>query len=137
MSFFFSTRRRPTVTHNRTRKNYSKIRNGSVKIPKVIVGKIYANWCIHCVNLKPEWNKMMKSVYKQKTPSDIKFVSIEETNMQNKMKSFFKKYKIPENIQKSFKKVQGFPTIFKIKNGNVTFYNKERIEEPMREWVLE
>lgn len=136
MSFFYSMKK-PRTIHNRTKKNYISI-SKNTKMPKVIIGKIYAKWCIHCQHLDPEWKKLIKSVYSNSSNRGvIKFVSIEETNMINKMKIFYKKYGISDKIKKSFDNVKGFPTIFKIKNGNVKFYNGERMELPMKKWVLE
>ena len=29
---------------------------------KILIGKVYANWCGHCQHLKPEWLKMKKEL---------------------------------------------------------------------------
>lgn len=130
--FFFSVKKNPII-NNKTRKNYPIIK----KRPKVIVGKIYANWCIHCMNLKPVWKNVIKNTYKKVTPESIRFVSIEETNMQNKLNTFYRKYNIPENLKKSFENIKGYPTIFKIKNGKVIYYNGDRSEKSLSKWVME
>ena len=46
----------------------------SIKSKKRVIGKIYAEWCGHCVALKPEWEAMKQEL--QKYP-DIEVVEIE------------------------------------------------------------
>ena len=63
----------------------------------------------------------------------IRFVSIEETGLDNKLNNFYKKY----NITNSEKvKVNGYPTIFKIKNGIITYFDGDRNEESLKNWIM-
>ena len=57
---------------NRTQKRQLKKKNGYT-----LVCKIYANWCGHCQQLKPEWDTM-KSLIKNKENKDIEIVEFEE-----------------------------------------------------------
>ena len=79
----------------------------------------------------------MKNTYKNTNADMIKFVSIEETNMQNKLNTFYRKYGIPDHLKKSFENIKGYPTIFKVKNGKISYYNGERSEKSMSKWVME
>ena len=91
----------------------------------VLIGKIYADWCFHCKQLKPEWEKM-----KQKLRSMSKhfaFVEI-ESQQEEKMANFKRKYK---NIQ-----VNGYPTIFAIKGNQPEYYMGSRDANSLEQWVL-
>jgi len=94
---------------------------------KIIIGKIYANWCGHCQSLKPEWNSMKKILqYKNK---HIQFVEIEESQQKklNKFKNKFPKLEI-----------NGYPTIFKINaNKSIEYYTGNRITNDMKKWATE
>lgn len=96
---------------------------------KIIVGKIYANWCGHCQHLKPEWSKMKKLIKMlEKKGFIIQYVEIEESET-NKMDHF--KTKFPDLS------VNGYPTIFKNTNGNkLEYYGGDRSASKMKEWVL-
>jgi thiol-disulfide isomerase/thioredoxin len=92
---------------------------------KIIIGKIYANWCGHCQSLKPEWNKMKKQIKK----SNVQIIEIEE-NQIHKLNKFKKRF--PE-LQ-----VNGYPTIFKIyPNRHIEYYTGNRIVSDMTKWVVE
>jgi len=86
--------------------------------------RIYANWCFHCINMLPEWNKT-KSKLKNKK---INVIDIEQQEMY-KLFKFNSDNKL--NITPS-----GFPTIVKVKNGKVSYYNGERTSEKMLKWIL-
>jgi thiol-disulfide isomerase/thioredoxin len=97
----------------------------------ILVGKVYANWCGHCRNLKPVW-KELKTFIKTKAKSlglKVDFVEIEES--QKKKMAHFKKWN-PDL------EVSGYPTIFKKKKGGqIEYYNGERKLDKMRDWVLD
>lgn len=94
---------------------------------KIIIGKIYADWCGHCQSLAPEWDIMKSKMIKSK--SNIKIIEIEVSNA-NKLERFKQKY---PNLE-----INGYPTIFKIyPNGQIDYYNGNRIAFDMKKWVLE
>ena len=90
----------------------------------IIVGKVYANWCGHCQNLKPEWKALKKSL----SNSRVQFIEIEESESA-KRAHFEKKNKIQLNVN-------GYPTIFKIQYGKpVQYYIGERTSDAMLKWI--
>jgi thiol-disulfide isomerase/thioredoxin len=92
---------------------------------RTIVGKVYANWCGHCQELAPKWAILKKGLPKNR----FEFIEIEESES-NKRSNF-------ENRIKKQLKVNGYPTIFKIRpNGPVEYYSGERTPEDMKRWAL-
>jgi thiol-disulfide isomerase/thioredoxin len=92
---------------------------------KTIIGKIYANWCGHCQQLKPEWSKMKTNL---KQNAHLQIIEIEES--QNELLTEFKS-KHP-NLQ-----INGYPTIFKIhSNGAIEYYSGDRKANEMQKWAL-
>ncbi len=49
---------------------------------KNMVGKVYANWCGHCKDLIPEWNKLSGEL-KSLGAKDIAIVSVESEDKKN------------------------------------------------------
>jgi thiol-disulfide isomerase/thioredoxin len=96
----------------------------------IIVGKIYAEWCGHCQRLEPEWKQMKEKLNENK---NIEFVEIEEQNL-DKLDELNEKNKERFHGQKVT--YEGFPTIFKIVDGNPTYYNGERDADKMYQWVI-
>ena len=94
----------------------------------IIVGKIYADWCGHCQQLKPEWSKMKTNVTKH-NKKHLQIVEIEESQTE-KMANFKAQH---PNLQ-----VNGYPTIFKIHpNGHIEYYSGERTADKMQKWALQ
>jgi len=92
----------------------------------IIVGKIYADWCGHCQQLKPEWSKMKTNLMKN-NKKQLQIVEIEESQTES-LANFKAKH---PNLQ-----VNGYPTIFKIHpNGHIEYYSGERIADKMQKWV--
>ena len=112
---------------------------GGTKIgPKVLlIGKIYADWCGHCRMLKPEWSKMKYSIKHNNGNHgyQINYIEIEQSNEQPKIDNVNKLY-----LHGSDKKLAlqgGYPTIFKIMNGNIEYYSGHRKAEAMQKWFLQ
>jgi thiol-disulfide isomerase/thioredoxin len=124
------TNRKIKNRFNRTRKQKMVIK------PKIkVVGKIYSNGCIHCQMLEPEWNKM-----KQEITSDafnnrrVVFVEIEQANQDAEIADTNNKYLI--NSSNKLALQEGYPTIFRIENGKIDYYNGQRDANTMRHWFL-
>jgi hypothetical protein len=107
----------------------------------LIVGKIYADWCGHCVALMPEWKKL-KEMMKQKRidNTNIIFKEIGDTK-ENKKKGIAVDALIAnfnKNNRANLEPIKidgGFPTIFKIYNGKLEYYKGERNAASILTWA--
>ena len=113
-------RKHITNRHNHTKKN---------KKSPIIVGKVYADWCGHCQTLKPEWTKMKNHVNMKNRKRHVVFTEIEEKKIDTKLRKLEKQYGV--QVQ-----ANGYPTIFKISDGKVTYYSGNRTSDVMSNWVL-
>ena len=110
--------------------NTEKDIGGKKNNKKIIVGKVYADWCGHCQSLKPEWAKMKKHIMKgTKRKNQIVFAEIEEKEMGNKL---------PKLEKESGVKVEanGYPTLFRIEGGKIDYYNGNRQSYEMANWFM-
>ena len=105
--------------HNHTSKTDSK---NSSKIQVVLV---HAEWCGVCKNLKPHWKQFENHI---KNNPLIEIKKIEDTVYKDEIK------KLEEETNKKIL-VNGFPTIFIIKDGNVDYFNGERTKAGLVSWV--
>jgi len=94
----------------------------------VTIGLIYAEWCGHCQTLKPEWKKL-KQVLSPSKKFNIFELEDSDANKKTKLKSVSKK------IDGGSIQVNGFPTLFKICNGKVEYYNGERTVDALLKWA--
>lgn len=96
---------------------------------KILIGKVYANWCGHCQSLKPEWLKMKKDLKSKmrKMGYLIEFVEIKEQE-QDKLAEFKKRF---PNLS-----VNGYPTIFKSYGNGLEYYQGERTADEMSNWLI-
>ena len=114
-------------THNKSTHNKSTHNND-----KIVIGKIYANWCKHCINLNGEW-EIMKQNIQNNYPDKYIFSEIEQANQNTEIAEINKKFvytKNKVNIQ------GGYPTIFKIQNGKVEYYNGAHLADNMESWFI-
>jgi thiol-disulfide isomerase/thioredoxin len=110
------------------------------------VGKIYADWCGHCISLKPEWAKMKNDMKlalgRSIKNAHIQFVEIGDTP-KNKSKGLtvdgmVTKYNNTTLKNSSDKlKSEGFPTIFKVLNGKLQYYTGKRDAGSMYSWFTQ
>ena len=94
---------------------------------KLIVGKIYADWCPHCVHLTPSWKEMESQV-----KNDIQVVDFEAERNRSELETFQKTY--PVNVQ------NGYPTLFRIEvNENseprIHYYTGKRDTTSLIHWA--
>lgn len=98
----------------------------------IIIGKIYSNGCIHCIHLKPIWDEMEKELSKQH--SHFMFKKIEQTNEELETAEINNTYL--QNAPNKLELQGGYPTIFKIVNGKVFYYNGDRSVPGLMEWSM-
>ena len=88
-------------------KNAQEVRDMSHQKPCMIV--VYANWCGHCKNLKPEWNSMVEN-------SRAHVVAVDSD-------------KQPDVATQLG--AQGYPTILGMKNGQTIPYEGDRKKDDL------
>jgi len=119
---------------NKTIKNrYNKSGNKRKFIgeSKTVIGKIYANWCGYCQMMQNDWEKMKTDLAKG---GSFEIFDIEQKNEKDGINNVNEKY-----LKKSLTKVGlqgGYPTLFKIKNGKLSYFNGERTYDAMKKWCL-
>ena len=101
---------------------------------QIFVGRLHADWCIHCKSLKPEWAKMKKIL--SKIQGKYRFVSIEQSKEAHDLERLNKYLGIVEDDKKVQMK-EGYPTIFKVVDGVVEYYNGPRMTQNLVNWVKE
>jgi len=92
----------------------------------IVVGKLYMNNCIHCNMLVEPWNQMKKKIGKMVEVID----DIESRDLDTELEKINAKFKTDVSVQ------AGFPTIFKIQNGKVEYYEGERTAPELIKWAL-
>ena len=113
---------------NKTKRNFNK---KPKKVNLVTAGLIYAEWCGHCQALKPHWYKMKKNMKnKKKSPN---FIEIEDSDQLKQKKIDDINNKLGE--QKLV--INGFPTVFKIKGGQIEYYEGQRDADSLSKWYSE
>lgn len=117
---------------NKKRRTYRRDKKANKK-NTVVVGKIYANWCGHCQNMADDWNALKNDLAKR--GGSFEFSEIEQTNESKFIPDVNEKY-----LKKSPVKVAlqgGYPTLFKIKRGHLSYFDGNRTFEEMRDWYLQ
>jgi thiol-disulfide isomerase/thioredoxin len=107
----------------------------------LIIGKIYADWCGHCIALMPEWKKLKNRIKHQSVGNvNVIFKELGDTK-ENKAKgitvdSLIQQFNAKNKANQEKLKVDGgFPTIFKIYNGKLEYYKGARDADSMYSWV--
>jgi len=117
---------------NKKRKTYRRDKKVNKKNP-VVVGKIYANWCGHCQNMADDWKALKNDLAKR--GDAFEFSEIEQASESRLIPALNEKY-----LKKSPVKVAlqgGYPTLFKIKGGNLSYFEGNRTFQEMRDWYLQ
>lgn len=89
--------------------------------------KIHANWCPHCVNMRPEWSKLMNNINTKSYKPEV--FDIEEKQMY-KLDLLNKKYNLRRPIQSN-----GYPTIVKVYRGKPDYFQGNRDSTSMMSWL--
>lgn len=105
----------------------------------VVVGKIYADWCGHCQSLLPEWKKLDENIQHRmaKYPnSHTKYVvvAIEQKQQDEGIRKVNETYL--KNTGRTLALQGGFPTLFKITDGTLEYYDGPRTYLEMLRWYM-
>lgn len=103
---------------------------------KVVCGLVYANWCGHCVALKPKWIQMTKNIrnkIRKNQYYEPMFAPFEDSKM-DLLREFNEKNS--DYLDKEMVKYSGYPTLFKIQNGTISYYDGKPETEPMERWYM-
>ena len=91
------------------------------KVPSIVM--FYADWCGHCENFKPHWNKFERLARKQHKKNDFMIARINEPFV---------------NKVEGHSNVLGFPTIYHLMNGQHNAdYQKQRDVNGLIEFLSE
>ena len=85
----------------------------------VVVGKIYAEWCHFCQELAPHWEHMKRVV--EDSRKHYKVVEISDKDLDAGIERINRTYLA--NSDKKLALQGGYPTIFKIVDGHLTYYH--------------
>jgi thiol-disulfide isomerase/thioredoxin len=103
--------------NRRTLKNHRK---------PVTVGLIHASWCGHCRALLPEWKKMKASM----RGANYNYLEIEDSDPHKDRKIAL----VNSRLKGEKLTVNGYPTIYKVHNGKLEYYQGERTAQAMQKW---
>jgi len=88
---------------------------------------VYANWCHHCQDMKPQWDEM-----KNMLGMDIETIEIEDSDFDKDMKI----RDIEDNkLNGEHIEVVGYPTMFKVHKGHADYYSGSRTAPEMINWA--
>lgn len=96
---------------------------------KIAVGKIYANWCIHCKNMSEPWETLKGKLDENK----YIFLETEEADVPTRIDEINQIY-----LKDSSNKLvaNGYPTVYRIEKGKIQYYEGERTVDAMYDWFV-
>ena len=109
--------------------NTIKVINKKTDKPKLVL--IYADWCIHCQSLKPQWNDMKVQLINEKKYNEEDIFEIESGEQEQKLLDLNGRFII--NGQEI--KADGYPTMGKIKEGQFNRYTGGRSVADLCAWA--
>ena len=83
--------------------------------------------------MQDDWDNMKRDLGENK--HSIEFVEIEQKNEAVGMNDINNKYLKKSPVKLSLQ--GGYPTIFKIKNGGISYFNGNRVLDDMKQWCLQ
>lgn len=104
----------------------------------LVLGKIYAEWCGHCKILEPKWAIISKELPKRFPKKSPPFVyEVEETYMDDKNRGLGSLKPYLADQRETVELQGGYPTIFKIVHGKLSYYDGPREVGPIIKWATQ
>lgn len=121
----------PRQTLGKKRRNKNKTKGKKQQLQKgknvPVFGRIYANWCGHCTNMKPDWRKL-----KKENKHNMICVDIEEQEQSKKVPRFNKFV----NPSPALQFASGYPYIFRVVNQQLEEYtSSDRTYDALQAWL--
>ena len=88
-----------------------------------IIIRFHSTKCGHCIEL----NKIWPTIVKERS-STFKFIDVNENNFDSRLDELNKQYNVTMVVD-------GFPTIYKIKNGKATSFKGDRNVKSFVKWM--
>lgn len=96
----------------------------------IVVRLIYMETCVFCKAMEHDWTALTTDI-KIKHSNDVNIARIEASNQTPELESLSQEHLNGESIN-----VNGYPTIFKIEDGKIHYYNGARKRHQMLKWIL-
>jgi hypothetical protein len=130
------SKRRPTQRRRITRVRVRVITKSERSSKVIVYGKLYSTTCIHCINLVPIWEQLVAHFKKKpKSPSGHVYteMSVESQQLANGISTINHKYLA--NSPSKMESPMGFPTIFRIYDGRLEYFQGERDYDTLLKWI--
>lgn len=114
----------PSTPHPRKKLRIRGTKKHMVKKPKVVVVKVYAEWCSHCKALAPEWERM--EMYLK---PHVMAIGVNSEKLESG------KQEVKKHTGQDLPPVLAYPTIFRISKGKIEQYDGERRAKQMAGWA--
>jgi thiol-disulfide isomerase/thioredoxin len=122
-------------TSTRKTRNVNKkkaTRSNQHKVDPATLGLVYAEWCGHCQQLKPEWASMKEEIdadVELKPRIEIIEIESEDPSLKQKMEH------LNQGVVGEPLSVEGYPTIFMKKNNAIHRYQGNRDAQSIKQWA--
>lgn len=100
---------------------------------KYHMGKVYANWCPHCITLESKWDYMKNYFQHNNNNGKVNFIEIEQSQMEDKIPKI--NNGILANSTEKLSADKGFPTIFFVNGDKLEYYEGPRESKKMIQWI--
>ena len=93
----------------------------------IVVGLIHSNHCGHCIAMRPAWDEMTENL-KREMGNRVLVHEVEANQMPQGLNLVRRYTSQPIEIQ------GGYPTLYKVVGGDVSYYNGDRDPTSMKKW---
>ena len=104
---------------------------------KLVIGEIYANWCGHCKTLQPKWEILDKKIKNRFNENQLLIYKVEESKKDDPSVGLESLRVYLADPTEKVEVQGGYPTIFKIVNGVLSYYEGPREVRPMFAWSMQ